>query len=94
MNVDGLMIDPLINNLILSGAALTLTTSEFAILYFMAQRPGEALTRGQIIRAVKGRDFRTTDRAFDAQIGRLRRKLGDDARIIETVKGLGYRFTV
>ena len=92
MNVDGLMIDPLINNLILSGAASTLTGTEHELLYFLAQRPGQAVTRGEIKRAVKGGDFRTTDRSLDAQIARLRRKLGDYAWMIETVKGIGYRF--
>lgn len=92
MNVDGLMMDPLINNLILSGAAATLTAPECELLYFLALRPGEAVTRDQIRRAVKGRDFQTTDRSFDGQIARLRRKLGDYAWMIETIRGIGYRF--
>lgn len=92
MNVDGLMIDPLINNLILSGAAATLTAPECELLYFLALRPGEAVTRGQIKRSVKGLDCRTTDRSLDGRIGRLRRKLGDAAAMIETVRGIGYRF--
>ena len=79
MKVDGLTIDPLINNLILSGAASTLTPTEHELLYFLAQRPGQAVTRGQIKRAVKGGGFpyyrsviRCADRAAEAKAGRLR----------------------
>jgi DNA-binding response OmpR family regulator len=92
MKINGLMIDPLINNLILSGAASTLTGTEHELLYFLAQRPGEVLARDQIARAIKGGDSQTTDRSLDAQIARLRRKLGDFSWMIETVKGIGYRF--
>ena len=91
MNVDGLTIDSLINNLILSGAASDLTGTEHELLYFLAQRPGRAVTRDEIARSVKGAGC-ITDRAFYAQIARLRRKLGDYASMIETVRGVGYRF--
>lgn len=91
MNVDGLTIDALINNLILSGAALSLTTTEYELLYFLAQRAGQAVTRDEIARSVKG-SGRIRNRSFYAQISRLRRKLGDYASMIETVRGVGYRF--
>jgi two-component system, OmpR family, phosphate regulon response regulator PhoB len=91
MNVDGLTIDPLINNLILSGAASDLTGTEYELLYFLAQRPDQTVTREEITRSVEGAG-RITDRSFYAQISRLRRKLGDYASMIETVRGVGYRF--
>lgn len=92
VNVDGLTIDPLSHNVILNGTALALTATEFAVLYFLARRPGRLLTRGEITRSVKGRDFQDADRSLDVQIVRLRRKLGDSATMIETVRGMGYRF--
>lgn len=93
LNIDGLVINPLDRNVILNGAALRLTSIEFAILYFLGQRPGQALTRAEITRSVKGRDLHDTERSLDVQIAQLRRKLGGDARMIETVRGSGYRFT-
>ena len=92
MNIDGLTIDSLDNYLIHSGAASTLTATEFALLNFLAQRPGQVFTRDQIIKTVKGEDYPVTDRSVDVQIVGLKRKLGDVAGLIETVKGIGYRF--
>jgi len=92
MNTVGPAIDLLDNYLIHSGAASTLTKTEFELLYFLAQRPGQVFTRDQIIKSVKGEDYPVTDRSVDVQIVGLRRKLGDAAGLIETVKGIGYRF--
>jgi two-component system, OmpR family, alkaline phosphatase synthesis response regulator PhoP len=92
LNINGLVIDPLDHNVVLNGAALRLTPIEFAVLYLLAQRPGEALTRSQITRTIKGRGLHDTDRSLDVQMVQLRRKLGHAARLIETVRGVGYRF--
>lgn len=92
VKIDGLMIDPLSHDVILNGAALALTATEFAVLHLLARTPGRLLTRDQITRSVKGRDFQNTDRSLDVQIVQLRRKLGEAARMIETVRGMGYRF--
>jgi two-component system, OmpR family, alkaline phosphatase synthesis response regulator PhoP len=92
VNRDGLMIDPLNHTAILHGAALSLTATEFALLHFLAQRPGNVSSRNQITRSVKGRNYPDTDRSIDVQIRALRRKLGDSGRLIETVRGIGYRF--
>ena len=58
----------------------------------MAAPPGWVLTREQIVDAVRGEDYAVTDRAVDVQIVGIRRKLGDRADCIETVRGVGYRF--
>ncbi len=71
---------------------LNLTFSEFEILYLLAKRPGWVYTRNQIVNAVKGEDYPVTERAVDVQIVSLRRKLGASADLIETVRGVGYRF--
>jgi two-component system phosphate regulon response regulator PhoB len=74
------------------GTSVQLTTTEFAILLYLARRPGWVFTRYQIIDAVKGEDYIVTDRAVDVQIVSLRKKLGDLGHLIETVRGVGYRF--
>jgi two-component system phosphate regulon response regulator PhoB len=77
----------------LSGKPLTLTFSEFEILYMLARRPGWVYTRNQIVNAVKGDDYPVTERSIDVQIVGLRKKLGNIAgNAIETVRGVGYRF--
>ena len=68
-----------------------LTVSEYKILLFISKRPGWVFTRNQIINAVKGDDYPVTDRSVDVQIVNLRKKLGDSGKIIETVRGVGYR---
>jgi len=65
---------------------------EFGILHFMARRPGWVFSRDQIISAVKGDDYPVTERSVDVQIVGLRKKLGDSGDLIETVRGVGYRF--
>lgn len=69
-----------------------LTYTEFMILEFLSRRPGWVFTRGQIVDAVRGDGYAITDRAVDFQIVGLRKKLGDAAKHIETVRGVGYRF--
>lgn len=74
------------------GQPIALTATEFNILHFLAVRPGWVFSRDQIISAVKGDDYPVTERSVDVQIAGLRRKLGDVGEIIETVRGVGYRF--
>lgn len=75
-----------------NGQALNLTPMEFEILLFLASHQGWAYTRGQIVAAVRGENFAVTDRSVDTLIVGLRKKLGDSAHYIETVRGVGYRF--
>ena len=74
------------------GEPVEMTFSELRILHVLASRPGWVLTRDQIVDAVRGADYAVTDRAVDFQIVGIRRKLGDHADCIETVRGVGYRF--
>ena len=71
---------------------LDLTFSEFKFLKFLARKPGWAFTRTQMVDAVKGEDYPATDRAVDVAIMGLRKKLGDHSELVETVRGVGYRF--
>jgi two-component system phosphate regulon response regulator PhoB len=69
-----------------------LTFSEFELLSLLASRPGWVFTRDRIVEAVRGDDYHVTDRAVDVQVVGLRRKLGAAGSLIETVRGVGYRF--
>jgi len=75
-----------------AGEPVDMTFSELRILQVLASRPGWVLTRDQIVDAVRGADYAVTDRAVDVQIVGIRRKLGERADYIETVRGVGYRF--
>ena len=77
----------------LNGQELDLTCSEFNILYHLAKRPGWVFTRNQIVNAIRGDDYPVTERAIDVQIVGLRRKMGAFGELIETVRGIGYRFS-
>jgi two-component system phosphate regulon response regulator PhoB len=69
-----------------------LTFTEFNILRFLIRRPGWVFTRSQIVDAVRGTDYHVTERSVDVHILGLRKKLGDHGNIVETVRGVGYRF--
>jgi two-component system phosphate regulon response regulator PhoB len=90
--VHDLLIHPGRREVLVKGKPVPLTFTEFGILNFLARRPGWVFTRSQIIDAVKGDEYFVTDRAVDVQIVGLRKKLGSAAKVIETVRGVGYRF--
>lgn len=70
---------------------LELTHSEFKLLTALLQNQGRVLTRDQLIAAVQGQGVAVVDRAIDTHVFGLRKKLGANADIIETVRGVGYR---
>lgn len=76
----------------LEGKQIELSATEFAILEFMMRNPGWVFSRNQIIDAVRGKDYPVTERSVDVQILGLRKKLGSAGNMIETVRGVGYRF--
>jgi two-component system phosphate regulon response regulator PhoB len=92
IDVHELSIHPGRHEVTLAGRPIDLTYTEFALLQFLAKRPGWAYTRTQIVDAVKGEDYPVTERSVDVQVAGLRRKLGDFGHYIETVRGVGYRF--
>jgi two-component system phosphate regulon response regulator PhoB len=75
-----------------SRVALDLTFTEFNILRMLAARPGWVFTRAQIVDAVRGSDYHVTERSVDVHVVGLRRKLGAHGGLVETVRGVGYRF--
>ena len=92
IDVHELSIHPGRHEATLAGSPLDLTYTEFALLQFLAKRPGWAYTRTQIVDAVKGEDYPVTERSVDVQVAGLRKKLGTFGSYIETVRGVGYRF--
>jgi two-component system, OmpR family, alkaline phosphatase synthesis response regulator PhoP len=92
IDVHEISIHPGRHEVTLAGQPLGLTYTEFALLQFLAKRPGWAYTRTQIVDAVKGEDYPVTERSVDVQVAGLRKKLGDFGAYIETVRGVGYRF--
>jgi len=76
----------------LQGNPIDLTLSEFELLAFLADRKGWVFTRGQIVDAIRGENYSVTERSVDVIIVGLRKKLKTHAALIETVRGVGYRF--
>lgn len=87
-----LCIDPARHQVTLGDEAVDLTATEFGVLHFLARKPGWVFTREQIVDGVRGEDYAVTERSVDVQMVGLRRKLGDHADFIETIRGVGYRF--
>jgi len=87
-----LEIDPGRHRVAVKGEYVEVTSTEFKLLHFLAQRAGWVFTRYQIVDAVHGSDYPVTDRSVDVQIVGLRKKLGEAGDYIETVRGVGYRF--
>jgi two-component system alkaline phosphatase synthesis response regulator PhoP len=78
---------------LVDGKKIDLTLTEFGILHYLAGRPGFVRTRDQIIASVHGKNTVLSSRTVDVHITALRRKLADLADCVETVRGVGYRFT-
>lgn len=71
---------------------LDLTRSEFKLLETLIRQPGRAFDRSELIDAALGEDTLVLERTIDVHIRALRKKLDDQADLIETVRGVGYRF--
>ncbi len=73
----------------------SLTSTEFDLLAFMARQPGRVFTRAQLLEAVRGVAVESYERAIDAHVKNIRRKIEPDPsapRYLQTVFGVGYRF--
>lgn len=69
-----------------------LTSTEFKILSMLASRPGHVFTREQFINNIQGENIFVSGRTIDTHIAGLRKKIGEAANMIETIRGIGYRF--
>jgi two-component system phosphate regulon response regulator PhoB len=78
---------------ICNGETISLTITEFEMLFMLAKRPGFVRTRDQIISTVHGPLTVLSQRTIDVHITAIRRKMQDLGDSIETVRGVGYRFS-
>ncbi len=74
------------------GERKTLPKKEFELLYYFASNPGKVISRDTLLKDIWGTDVFVVDRTIDVHIRKIREKLGEFADIIETVKGVGYKF--
>lgn len=65
---------------------------EFQLLYFLAQNTGKVINRETLLKEIWGNDVYVIDRTIDVHIRKIREKLGKHSELIETIKGVGYRF--
>jgi two-component system phosphate regulon response regulator PhoB len=87
-----LKIDPMRHEASWNNKVMDLSATEFALLLHFASHPSIVFSRAQIITAVHGPDYPVTDRSVDVQVLALRKKLGKAGEMIETIRGVGYRF--
>lgn len=85
-----LMVDPQRHLVEIDGEPVDLTATEFSLLNHLASNPGRVYSREQLVENVLGTIV--TDRNIDVHIRAIRKKLGDLSELIETVRGVGYRF--
>ena len=92
VEIEGLKVDPTRREVWVLDQLVELTNTEFKLLHFLMRQPGVVFTRTQIVDGVHGDDYPVTDRSVDVQVVGLRKKLGEIGALIETVRGVGYRF--
>ena len=92
LNFEDLELDADTREVSRGGRAISLTRTEFALLQLLMENPRKVLSRSKILEEVWGYDFPTSGNALEVYIGYLRKKTeGEgDARLIHTVRGVGY----
>jgi DNA-binding response OmpR family regulator len=76
----------------INGSSVALTATEFRLLEILARRRGRVQTRERLLQDVWGYDNPIDSRTVDTHMRRLREKIGDSARHLETIRGVGFRF--
>jgi len=95
MTVQGVNVDADARRVWRDSVELRLSNKEFDLLHAPISRPGEIVTREELMRDVWQTTFWTSAKTIDVHLGWLRRKLGDDTRrptLISTIRGQGLRF--
>jgi len=88
-----LRVDPERHRCFVEDQEIELTAKEFDLLHTLMKSPGRVQTRDQLLERVWGSDISVTLRTIDTHLKRLREKLGPAGSLIETVRGVGYRFS-
>ncbi len=88
----GVVVDRRRHQVQVADQGVTLTRSEFKLLDTLIRQPGRVFARSDLIDAALGEDTVVLERTIDVHIRGLRSKLGEHAHLVETVRGVGYRF--
>ncbi len=97
LQCEDLLLDPVSRSVLVSGCEVTLTATEFDLLWFLASHPRQVFTRAQLLDQVWGYEFYGDPSTVTVHISRLRDKIEKDPsspRHIITVWGVGYKFEV
>ena len=92
-----LLLDAEAREVVVDGAPVELTRTEFDLLAALSGRPGRAWSRLELVTRTQGYDYEGYERTIDAHVKNLRRKLGDEPRaprFVATVPGVGYKLAV
>lgn len=92
LSCQGIVIDRVKHCVTQDGRILDLTPSEFRLLETLIRQPGRAFDRSELIDSALGTDTLVLERTIDVHIRSLRKKLGESNDLIQTVRGIGYRF--
>ncbi|MGD8869866.1 MAG: response regulator [Gemmatimonadales bacterium] len=89
---DGVVVDIKRHEVRVDGESVSFTATELRLLHFLASHPGRVFTRDHLLSRVIGEDAIVIDRNIDVHVRAIRKKLGAHRDLIETVRGVGYRF--
>lgn len=92
VSVSGLEMNRLEHTARLHGHELSLTPTEFRLLWTLLRQPGRTFNRYELMDTARGADANSLERTIDVHIRAIRKKLGEHDDLIETVRGIGYRF--
>ncbi|KDR96242.1 DNA-binding response regulator, OmpR family, contains REC and winged-helix (wHTH) domain [Peptoclostridium litorale DSM 5388] len=92
ISIGAIVIDTSAHIVSVNGQIAELTPKEYELLIYLVKNKGIALSREQILDGVWGYDYYGDLRTVDTHIKRLRMKIGESAVLIQTVRGIGYRF--
>lgn len=88
----GILVDPVRHEVRVDGEPVAFTATEFRLLHLLAGHPGRVFTRDQLVSRVIGGGAAVIDRNIDVHVRAIRRKLGEHRDLIDTIRGVGYRF--
>jgi DNA-binding response OmpR family regulator len=97
MSVQGVDVDPTARRVWRNSVEIRMSNKEFDLLHALISRPGEIVTREELMHDVWQTTFWTSAKTIDVHLGWVRKKLGDDTRrptLITTIRGRGLRFEV
>lgn len=90
--IDGMTIDRQNHMVTIDDEELVLTPTEFKLLWTLSRQPGRTFSRNELLDVSRGEDANSMERTIDVHVRALRKKLLDRAELVETIRGIGYRF--